>query len=273
MAQLLFNPSSFTASGAKPMPVILVLDNSGSMSGEKIDTLNVSVRDMLQTFKSAECQDVAFNIAIVTFGTGIHLLQEMNSAAMIQWHDIPISSIEEARHFSGKWDDPNARGTPLGATFKIIKSLIEDKTVVPSRAYRPAVVLVSDGHPTDGWQGPMTSFIKDGRSSKCDRWAMAIGRDADAGVLGKFIEGITNDDGTQRKLLYARDARTLRDNFKFITMSITNTVAVASKSKVLTPQPVTVKATEIAERTDNPVLMREHERPNEKEETDSGFEW
>ena len=273
MAQLLFNPSSFTASGAKPMPVILVLDNSGSMSGEKIDTLNVSVRDMLQTFKSAECQDVAFNIAIVTFGTGIHLLQEMNSAAMIQWHDIPISSIDEARQFSGKWDDPNARGTPLGATFKIIKSLIEDKTVVPSRAYRPAVVLVSDGHPTDGWQGPMTSFIKDGRSSKCDRWAMAIGRDADAGVLGKFIEGTTNDDGTQRKLFYARDARTLRDNFKFITMSITNTVAVASKSKVLTPQPVTVKATEIAERTDNPVLMREHDRPNEKEETDSGFEW
>ncbi len=273
MAQMLFNPSSFTASGAKPMPVILVLDNSGSMSGEKIDTLNVAVHDMLQTFKGAECQDVAFRIAIVTFGTGIHLLQEMESAATIQWHDIPISSIDEARQFSGKWDDPDARGTPLGATFKIIKSLIEDKTVVPSRAYRPAVILVSDGHPTDGWQGPLTSFTKDGRSSKCDRWAMAIGRDADAGVLGKFIEGTTNDDGTQRKLLYARDARTLRDNFKFITMSLTNTVAVASKSKVLTQKPITVKPTEITEHEDNPALMRVPDQTKEKEEVGSGFEW
>ena len=255
------------------MPVILMLDNSGSMRGEKIDSLNASVHDMLQTFKSAECQDVAFSIAIVTFGTGIHLLQEMKSAATIQWHDIPISSVDEAGQFSGKWDAPDARGTPLGATFKIVKSLIEDKTIVPSRAYRPAVVLVSDGHPTDGWQGPLMSFIRDGRSSKCDRWAMAIGRDADAGVLGKFIEGTTNVDGTQRKLLYARDSRTLRDNFKFITMSITNTVAVASKSKVLTPQPITVKATEITERAERPALMQEPVPTKEKEDVDSGFEW
>jgi uncharacterized protein YegL len=95
------------------------------------------------------------------------------------------------------------------------KAMIEDKNVVPSRAYRPTVVLVSDGRPSDTWENPLQAFIKEGRSSKCDRMAMAIGADADELVLGKFIEGSANP------LFYAENAKQLRDFFKFVTMSVT----------------------------------------------------
>ena len=275
MAQILFNPGSFTAPQAKPMPVILVLDNSGSMSGEKIRNLNAAVRDMLETFRNSACPEAVFNVAIVTFGTGIHLFQEMTDAGSVPWRDIAIGDIETCKKLTGKWDDASARGTPLGATLKIVKALIEDKSVVPSRSYRPAVILVSDGHPTDSWSASLHSFIGEGRSSKCDRWAMAIGRDADADVLKKFIEGATNPDGTPRDLLYAQDAGTLRDNFKFITMTVTNTLAVATKPKVLNVKPVSVKPTGIGERKDNVVLMRAHkpDQSGEEEESDGGFEW
>ena len=38
-----FNPANFTAPKAKPLPVILLLDKSGSMGGEPIQLLNQAV--------------------------------------------------------------------------------------------------------------------------------------------------------------------------------------------------------------------------------------
>jgi uncharacterized protein YegL len=105
--------------------------------------------------------------------------------------------------------------TPLGTALQMAKEMIEDKDVVPSRAYRPTVVLVSDGGPNDAWEKPLNAFISDGRAAKCDRMAMAIGADADEVVLEKFIEGTPNN------LFYAENAKQLRDFFKFVTMSVT----------------------------------------------------
>jgi uncharacterized protein YegL len=78
------------------------------------------------------------------------------------------------------------------------KAMIEDKDVVPSRAYRPTVVLVSDGGPNDAWEKPLNAFISDGRSAKCDRMAMAIGADADEAVLGKLSKEHLTTSSMQR---------------------------------------------------------------------------
>ncbi|MBQ7178312.1 MAG: hypothetical protein IJS08_12930, partial [Victivallales bacterium] len=98
--------------------------------------------------------------------------------------------------------------------------------------------------------------------------------DADAGVLTMFIDGQKNIYGSPRKLLYAGDSRSLKDNFKFITMSVTNSVALASKSKVLTVKPITVKETVINDLDGNLALMQE-KKPLEEHgtEEESGFEW
>ena len=44
-----FDLSKYTAPTAKPLPVVLLLDVSGSMIGAKIQNLNESVKDMLET--------------------------------------------------------------------------------------------------------------------------------------------------------------------------------------------------------------------------------
>ncbi|HCA19477.1 MAG TPA: hypothetical protein DEO40_02225, partial [Treponema sp.] len=44
-----FDPSKYTVAKARPLPVILLLDRSGSMSGEKISTLNSAVNEMIQS--------------------------------------------------------------------------------------------------------------------------------------------------------------------------------------------------------------------------------
>jgi len=198
MSNAPFDPSKFTAAKAKPLPVILLLDVSGSMSGGKIRILNDAVREMLDTFRDTENSETEIWVAIITFGDKVLLHQKLVSAGHIQWHELSADGL-----------------TPLGVALQMAKAMIEDKDEVPSRAYRPTVVLVSDGEPTDDWKGPLNEFVGNGRSAKCDRMAMAIGAGADEAVLRQFVEG------TQNQIFYAENAGQLRDFFKFVTMSVT----------------------------------------------------
>jgi len=224
-----FDPAKYTAPTAKPLPVVLLLDVSGSMDGEKIQNLNESVKDMLETFRGTENSEIEIHVAIITFGAEVKLHQTLASAGDIKWHDLSASG-----------------GTPLGTAFKMAKAMIEDKDVVPSRAYRPTVVLVSDGQPNDSWKNPLQAFICDGRSGKCDRMAMAIGADADEVVLGKFIEG------TKNSLFYAENAKQLREFFKFVTMSVT--IRTKSQTPNIVPEAsaIDVKPTTIEARPEKP---------------------
>lgn len=46
-----FDVTKYTSSKAKPLPIILLLDESNSMSGDKIERLNEAVNKMLTASK------------------------------------------------------------------------------------------------------------------------------------------------------------------------------------------------------------------------------
>lgn len=197
-----FDVSKYQPKGPKPMPVFLLLDVSGSMDGDKIDKLNQAVEDMLRAFAKEEAE---IKVSIITFGASVEL---------------PMENIS-AKEASQRWQDQVASGmTPMGSALRIAKDMIEDKSIVPSRSYRPLAVLVSDGAPNDEWEEPLRAFIHEGRSQKCDRMAMAIGADADENVLRQFIEG-----GTQKEVFHAEDASDIARFFDFVTMSVTSVAA------------------------------------------------
>lgn len=241
-----FDPSQFTAPKAKPLPVVLLLDVSGSMRGEKIHNLNEAVKDMLGTFCDTENGETEIHVAVITFGAEVKLHQSLADASGIRWHDLSASG-----------------GTPLGTAIKMAKAMIEDKDVVPSRAYRPTVILVSDGRPGDSWKQPLQDFLSTGRSSKCDRMAMAIGADADEGVLGKFIEG------TQYPLFYAENAKQLREAFKFITMSVTQRTQSQDPNVVPEPNGIDIRPATIEERVERP--KREQSEESTTDEQEEGY--
>jgi uncharacterized protein YegL len=226
-----FNASEFTASKAKPLPVVLLLDTSGSMYGDKISSLNDAVRKMLGTFTKEESQANQFLVSIVTFG----------GTASLAYSPTPASELAYTSLSSDG-------GTPLGAAIDVAKSLIEDREQTPSRAYRPLVVLVSDGIPTDSWESELDYFIQDGRSAKCDRMALGIGPEAYGGpgraTLERFIAG------TGHQVFEANDAGEIHNFFKFVTMSVVsrslsqNPNDVPKDSALHPPQPAAVpKAT------------------------------
>ena len=210
-----FNPANFTVAKAKPLPVVLLLDVSSSMGGESIKKLNIAVKEMISDFASAEKNEVEILVSIITFGAEVLLHTPYTSAKDIEWQDLTVSG-----------------STPMGTAFSMAKAMIEDKETTPSRAYRPTIVLVSDGEPTDSWQQPLRALVNDGRSNKCDRMAMAIGGAASNTVLNEFISG------TENKVFTAQDASQIQEFFKFLTMSVTTRTNSQNANVVPKPEEI-----------------------------------
>ena len=210
-----FNPANFTVAKAKPLPVVLLLDVSSSMGGESIKKLNIAVKEMISDFASAEKNEVEILVSIITFGAKVLLHTPYTSAKDIEWQDLTVSG-----------------STPMGMAFSMAKAMIEDKETTPSRAYRPTIVLVSDGEPTDSWQQPLRALVNDGRSNKCDRMAMAIGGAASNTVLNEFISG------TENKVFTAQDASQIQEFFKFVTMSVTTRTNSQNANVVPKPEEI-----------------------------------
>ena len=189
----------FTVSKARPLPVILLADVSGSMGVEgKIDALNQSVREMISTFADEVEQRAEIHVCVITFGgsAGVHI--PLQPAADATWQDMPAGGM-----------------TPMGGAMQLAADLIDDREAIPARAYRPTVVLVSDGQPNDDWRRPMERMIREGRAAKADRIALAVGGVADEGMLAEFLAD------PEKEVHHAEDARRIKEFFRFVTMSVT----------------------------------------------------
>ena len=188
---------------ARPLPVILLLDTRGSMSSQgKIETMKQAVREMLENFKQCSNTIVSIQVAIITFGGDAKIVQPLTDATGI--NPLCMNAV------------PANGGTPMGKAIDLAKSIIEDKSQIPSRAYTPTIVVVTDGWPNDSWEHPLANFINNGRTAKCDRMAMGIGSEAQSGpalsVLQRFISRPEN-------LFGANDAAQISEFFRFVTMS------------------------------------------------------
>lgn len=201
----------------RALPVFILADTSGSMDGEKIQALNNALREMVTSLKSVEDIRGEFKVGIITFGGDVILHQELENVENI--------SLTELR----------ARGnTPMGAAISLVTKLINDKSVVPSTAYTPTIVLVSDGMPTDiriedatfddyiNWE-PIVELQKaETRASKCLRLAMGIGADADNNMLRAFV------NNSAIPVFKSKDAAGIQSFFKWVTMSTVSRMTSAN---------------------------------------------
>ena len=216
-----FNPSNYTVAEAKPLPIILLLDTSSSMgldvpteNGQaktRIEALNDAVESMINTFVQQAKVETSIQLAIVKFGATVefHLTFDPNKGSIyknvldLQWIPVQANGM-----------------TPLGTALQMTKDFLEDKVLTPSKGYKPTVILISDGEPNDSWQSTLDAFVNSGRSSKCNRIAMAIGTGGHEDVLRKFIVKKEKNPEYQ-KLYVAEDAAEIHKFFQFVTMSVT----------------------------------------------------
>lgn len=198
------------ANTGKPLPIFLLLDISGSMSGTKIDVLNQCVKEMIKDFQNERMTEVLLKLCVITFGQGGAKLHT------------PLSLLKDV-----DFTDLQASGnTPMGAALTMASKIINDKEQVSGKGYRPTVVLVSDGYPNDNWEAPLNEFISGKRTSKCEKWALGIGDGYDADMLQKFLAD------SSRKVFDASVAKEITKFFKIVTLS------TISRSKSVDPNSI-----------------------------------
>lgn len=190
----------FQVQTARPLPVIVLADTSGSMSvNGKIEALNRGLQDMLSTFAGESRLRAEIQVSVITFG---------GNKASVNLELTPAHSIEAFNPLIA------AGATPLGGALRLAFELIEDRERISSRAYKPVVVLVSDGYPTDDWRAEFEALKNGERSAKATKLAMAIGADADYAMLTNFA----NDP--EAPVFKAENARDIHRFFKAVTMSV-----------------------------------------------------
>jgi uncharacterized protein YegL len=194
----------FAITSPRPLPVIVLADTSGSMSEHgKIEALNAALKEMVAAFGTESRLRAEIQVGLITFG------------GTAQLH-LPLVAAQNVTAMS----DLQADGaTPMGEAFEIARQLLEDKDRIPSRAYRPVLILISDGQPTDEWKASFDALKTSERSKKATRLAMAIGPDADEAMLKEFANDL------EAPLFKGHNARDIQRFFRAVTMSITTRTA------------------------------------------------
>ena len=161
----------------RKMILFFLIDTSGSMAGKKIQSVNDAIENVLPIIGeiSDENPDAEINIAAMKFSTGV---------------DWVYNEPKEAKDFIWQPVSPEAL-TSLGeACRELNRKLSRTNGFMPTSTgsgyYAPAIILLSDGGPTDDFQGGLKVLKENSWYKNAIKVAIAIGDDADEDVLKDF---------------------------------------------------------------------------------------
>ncbi len=158
----------------RTMTLFFVIDTSGSMEGNKIGAVNdavVNVLPMLDEISQTN-PDAEIKVAALEFSSGTKwLYTEPKLASEFVWQDVRASGL-----------------TSLGgACIELNNKLSRNGYMqAASGSFAPAIILLSDGGPTDDFQSGLAKLKTNNWFKAAIKVAIAIGDDADKDVLKEF---------------------------------------------------------------------------------------
>lgn len=188
----------------KLLPLIYVIDTSGSMQGERIATVNEAMHECEEVLKEkvSEIPDAEIKIGALKFSSGA------------QW--VTKSGLVSLEDFY--WNAVQAAGvTDLGEALKELDSkLSRSAFLVSETGYcLPVIIFMSDGGPTDDWKKALDNINKNNKWFKSARKiAVAIGDAADKDVLSELV-------GNKEAVVQANDLEALKSLIVAISVSST----------------------------------------------------
>jgi len=157
---------------ARPLHFVFLADCSGSMAGEKIASLNTAIREAIPHMRDVakENPNARLLVRAVSFSEGA------------RWHVSQPTDVEQLQ-----WPDLTAGGsTSMGMALRLVADVLKTPPMA-ERALPPVLVLVSDGQPTDDFNGGLRALLAERWGQKAVRIAIAIGNDAELDPLRRFM--------------------------------------------------------------------------------------
>lgn len=178
------------------LPVYLLLDTSGSMSGEPIE----AVKNGVQILVSALRQDpyaleTAF-LSVITFDTSAKQVVPLTELAAFQVPTINATGT-------------TALGDALALLADRIDAEVSKTTAEVKGDWKPLVFIMTDGSPTDDWKKGMARLQKTRTGIVV---ACAAGQGADTSVLKQITEVVVQLD--------TADSSTITAFFKWVSASV-----------------------------------------------------
>lgn len=159
----------------RQMTLFFMIDTSGSMEGSKIGSVNDAIEHVLPMLGeiSDENPDAEIRVAALEFSTGTRwLYDEPKLAGDFIWQPVKAEGL-----------------TSLGeACQELNKKLSRNGGFMssPSGCFAPAIILLSDGGPTDNFEAGLKALQTNSWYKNAIKVAIAIGDDADKDVLKEF---------------------------------------------------------------------------------------
>jgi uncharacterized protein YegL len=203
LAQVPFADLTFIDNPEPRCPCILLLDTSGSMSGQPIGQLNSGLKQFEQELKSDPLAAKRVEVSIITFGP-VRVQQDFVTADMFS-----------APNLSTEADTPMGRAIMEALDLiKLRKQLYQTNGIA---YYRPWIFLITDGAPTDEWKGAARA-IHDAEAAK---------------ALAFFSVGVDGADFNVLRQLSPRSPIKLRGlAFRELFQWLSNSLSGVSRSKV-----------------------------------------
>ena len=174
----------------------LLLDTSGSMSGEPIEAVKNGVQVLVSTLRQDPyALETAF-LSIITFDSAAKQVVPLTELATFQTPPISASG-----------------STELGAALSLLADRIEAevaKTTADAKGdWKPLVFIMTDGAPTDDWKRGLDRLrkVRTGIVIAC-----AAGPGADTTVLKQVTEVVVQLD--------TADQNTIKAFFKWVSASV-----------------------------------------------------
>lgn len=109
----------------------------------------------------------------------VRVLRFSNGA---QWHVSQPTSIHDFR-----WTDLDADGiTDMGHAMRLVAEALKVENM-PMRGLPPVILLITDGMPTDDFDGGLQALLAEPWGKRSVRIGLAIGNDADLEAIERFI--------------------------------------------------------------------------------------
>ena len=173
------DPWDVEAIPRRVMSLIYLIDTSGSMSGAKIASLNTAVREALNDVGeiSHNNSDAQIKVAALEFSSGVSWMypQPMDSESFV-WQDLEAGGL-----------------TCFGEALNELNNKLSKShgfMAEPTGSRAPAIILLSDGEPTDEYKHALEKINGNRWFKVAIKVAIAIGDDADTNVLAEFTGNI-----------------------------------------------------------------------------------
>lgn len=179
------------------LPVYLVLDTSGSMTGEPIEAVKNGLSTLLTALRSDPHALETAYLSIITFDSDARQI-------------VPLTDLASFQEPSLTAQGTTSLGEALSLVASCIDREVNKSTPEQKGDWKPLVFFMTDGQPTDDWQRGLSNFRtrKTGMVVAC-----AAGSGADTSVLKQITEAVVTLD--------TADKGTIAAYFKWVSSSIT----------------------------------------------------